>query len=246
MSDEQFQQCREMEETHCCAICGNPLVTVWDDKISSHRLVCGTNRVHQGYSPLTSERQDIARGKADQLAGPGTQKAIETRYDKEPLKSPLLTSKDLASNQLLSPAQMSLLITWADHLGLKAYLGHTCVFYGKPYVTVDGYYNLLAKRRPDLHVTSRPLNQVEREVTKVNKGDHVWIAEAWDNRGIQQGSGLGIVTQDEIEGKSTKAPDKYRAPVVHQHPQRMAEKRAEWQLLRKLIPLEGVVTKEVE
>lgn len=244
MTSDEYRQCKEMEETHCCAVCGNPLITVWDGKVSSWRLVCGTDRSHQGHSPLTSERQDIARGKADQLAGPGTQALIETRYDKEPQKSPLLNKSDLASNQLLSPEQLHLLITWSDHLGLKAYLGHTCVFYGNPYVTIDGYYYLLAKRRSDIRVSTRPLIEQERITHRVGEDDHAWIAEGRDPRGNLIGNGLGIVTQEEIKGKSDKKMDQYRAPVVHAHPQRMAEKRAEWQLLRKLIPLDAEAAKE--
>ena len=48
---------------------------------------------------------------------------------------------------------------------------------------------------------------------------------------------LGIVTQQEIAARSKKDPTRPASPVVAAHPQRMAEKRAEWQFLRKAVPL---------
>ena len=53
--------------------------------------------------------------------------------------------------------------------------------------------------------------------------------------------GLGIVTQEEITELSKKKPGQLRSPIAAKFPQRMAEKRAEWQLLRKLIPLKEML-----
>lgn len=233
-----------MVETHVCAKCDTGLIMVWNSLRSEYELVCAHNRTHQGYRQKTSFTRDLARGKAEEILGPGGQELVETRYDKEPRKSPLLNKEDLGNNQLLRPEQMVLMITWAEHLGLKAYLGHVCIYYGNPYVTIDGYYYEFNKRKLDLRIETRPLNNEERTTYKVGEDDHAWIAGAFDKDGHLVNSGLGVVTKDELEGKSDKNIDQYRAPVAHAHPQRMAEKRAEWQLLRKIIPLDAETAKK--
>ncbi len=91
-----------------------------------------------------------------------------------------------------------------------------------------------------MYVGTRPLNSVERIDYQVPNNAHAWVAEAWLGVTKLPTTGLGIVTQEEINEKSTKKPTEFRAPIARSHPQRMAEKRAEWQLLRKLVPLEEV------
>lgn len=233
-----------MEDTHVCGKCGSPVIRVWSAKLNSYELVCTHDRTHQGYKQKLSATRALAQGKVDELAGKGVQEIVETRYDKEPRKSPLLNKVDLGNNQLLNPDQMILMITWTEHLGLHAYLGHSCIYHGSPYITIDGYYYLLHKRQLELRIETRPLNKKERITYKVGEDDHAWIAGAFDKDGHMVNSGLGIVTQEEIEGKSDRKMDQYRAPVAHAHPQRMAEKRAEWQLLRKIVPLDAELGKK--
>lgn len=234
----EYEEMRAMEQTHVCAECGAPLVTVWDSIERKHKLLCGQNGAHQGYQTILSPSQALARGKIDEVAGPGTQEALEQLAKEGKAAVSRLPTTDLATRQSLAAEQLKSLIVWGESIGVKPWLGHVCLYFGKPYVTIDGYYYKNNKRQEPYSLSTRPMTAEERKEYQLLKGDHGWLAEAMDRDGTPQGIGIGIVTKDEIEGKSEKTPEQFRAPVVHSHPQRMAEKRAEWQLLRKLITLE--------
>lgn len=236
----EYQEMREMEKTHCCAMCLAPLVTIWDGELARHRLVCGQDRSHQGYQMVLSPSQALARGELGNKLGDKSQEELEKMAAAGAPALSRLPQKDLATNELLTKEVLSRLISWGEGLGLKPYLGHVCLYFGNPYVTIDGYYYLMNQEPTQLNIGTRPLNVGERQLYQIADGDHAWIAEAYLGSEKLATTGIGIVTKEEIEGKSTKKPEQFRAPVVHDHPQRMAEKRAEWQLLRKLISLEEV------
>jgi len=234
----KYEEMRAMENTHVCAVCEGSLVTVWDADLSIHALVCSKDGSHQGYQRIPSVSQLVARGQGDKLAGPGTQESLEDMAKRNVGKVTLMAFNDLATNKPLVAYQLTSLITWGVALGLKPWLGHVCIYFGKPYIGVDGYYYLNNKREKPYSVSTRPMTIKERKDYKLGEDDHGYIAEGRDRDGVAVATGTGIATKDEIEGKSKRDPEQFRAPVVHEHPQRMAEKRAEWQLLRKLIPLE--------
>jgi len=234
----EYEEMRAMEQTHVCAECGAPLVTAWTKDGKGYALVCGRNRSHQGYKPILSPSQALAQGKMDEVAGKGTQEALEQLAKEGKAAVSLMLTTDLASRHALSEEQVKALVTWGITIGVKPWLGHVCLYFGKPYLTIDGYYYKNNKRQTPYSLSTRPMSASERKDYQLAKGDYGWLAEARDRDGASQGIGIGIVTRDEVEGKSDKNPEQFRAPVVHSHPQRMAEKRAEWQLLRKLIPLE--------
>jgi hypothetical protein len=235
-----YEQMQEMVKTHCCAQCSGALVVIWDATKSDHALVCGVDHSHQGYTEIGTFATQLARGQADKKLGPGGQSEMERQLAK--VKHPLSTmpKSDLGSGKELSEQQLTALNAWGVSLDLKPYLGHVCLYYGKPYVTIDGFYYNLASKESDVRVGTRPLTQKERASYQIPDGAHAWLAEAWIKGEKLPTTGLGVVTSDEILGKSEKNQSQWRAPVVHAHPQRMAEKRAEWQLLRKLVPLEEV------
>ena len=66
--------------------------------------------------------------------------------------------------------------------------------------------------------------------------DHAWVAEVIFTDTGASFTGLGIVTYDEMTAKSNKNPDRLRSPVVAAHPWQLAQKRAEWQALRRAFP----------
>lgn len=234
----KYDEMRAMEKTHVCAECSGELVTTWDGVLQDYYLACGRDKHHNGYQQRLSPTQALKRGEFDKVAGKGAQKDLEDRAKRSETALNLLPKADVATGQALGIAKIGELVLWGARIGLNAHLGHVCLYFGKPYVTIDGYYYLMSKEPTQLTVGTRPFNSNERKSYQIADGDYAWIAEAWLARDKLQTVGIGIVTQDEIEGKSIRHPDEFRAPVVHDHPQRMAEKRAEWQLFRKLIPLE--------
>ena len=234
----EYEQLKAMLESHCCTQCEAPLSLIWDGKADEYALVCGQDRSHQGYKPIVSFSQAVARGRADKLLGKGAQEDLEKIAAKAQHPLSMMSKKDIATGNDIPQDIFLALVKWADSLGLKPYLGHVCLYYGKPYVTIDGYYYKLDRSEKDIHIGTRPMSKEEFASYQVPEGAHAWLAEAWSGDTKLPTTGLGIITQEEIEGKSERNPDHFRAPVVHDKPQRMAEKRAEWQLLRKLVPLE--------
>jgi len=235
-----YDQMRSMEKTHACAECDGPLVTTWTQDGKGYALVCGKDRSHQGYQRIPSMNEIFARGELDKYDGKGTQESLEDMAKRGVGKVSLMVVNDLATGQALIPAQLGALISFGKVLGLKPWLGHVVIFYSKPYISVDGYYYLNNKREKSFSISSKPMTTEERKDQQLGKGDYGYITEARDHDGVVVANGIGIATKAEIEGKSLRDPAKFRAPVVHDHPQRMAEKRAEWQVLRKVIPLEEI------
>lgn len=234
----EYEQMKAMLETHCCAQCEEPLSLIWNGDADDYTLRCGTDQSHRGYKPVPSVSQALARGQADKLVGKGAQKDLEQAVAKAGHPLSMMSDKDIATGELIARDRFIALVTWGESLGLRPYLGHICLYFGKPYVTIDGYYYKLNKNKTPIRVGTRPLTVDERQQFQIPEGAHAWLAEGWLGDTKLPTTGLGIVTQDEIEGKSVKHPDQWRAPIAHAKPQRMAEKRAEWQLLRKLVPLD--------
>jgi len=234
----EYEQMREMEKSHVCSECRSGLVTIWDDENDCYRLCCGRDHAHNGFQQGLSPTTALKRGQADKVIGPGAQKDLEDRAKRSETALSLLPRADIATGQALGIAKIGELVLWADNIALNAHLGHVCLYFGKPYVTIDGYYYLLDKVKQGMTIGTRPMNAEERKITQVNEGDHAWIAEAWEGDRKLPTIGVGIVTLGDIDEPSKRNPEEFRAPVVHNKPQRIAEKRAEWQLLRKLIPLE--------
>jgi len=229
---------RRMEKTHVCAMCGGELVTIWDDENTCYRLCCGPDHTHNGFQARLSPQKALQRGQADAVIQPGAQKDLEERAKRNETALSLLPKSDIATGQALGIAKIGELVVWAESLGLNAQLGHVCLYHGKPYVTIDGYYYLNNKRKKPYIIGTKPMDDVQMEAYALEQGSYGYLANAYIVGKILETVGIGIVTKDEGEAKSARDPGQFRAPVVHSHPQRMAEKRAEWQLLRKLIPLE--------
>lgn len=60
-----YDECREIEATHCCAECKMPLVTVWAGPYKEFLIRCSTDTSHRGFERLLKE--DQKRGFSDRL-----------------------------------------------------------------------------------------------------------------------------------------------------------------------------------
>lgn len=81
------------------------------------------------------------------------------------------------------------------------------------------------------------MTTTEAKIFKIGKVDHGWIAVVTY---IDEGStftGVGVVTYEEMIAKSEKRPEHLRSPVVAAHPWQLAQKRAEWQAMRRAFPI---------
>jgi hypothetical protein len=236
-AETKYAALRELEKTHVCATCGANLVTVWNDERAVSRLVCAKDHAHKGVKLILSNTTLLKRGELDTQHRAGTQADMEKAITQGEGVTSLAPLKDVATGDKLTLIQVSALANFATSVGLKAPLGHVCLYYGNPYVTIDGYYYLKNKGALKFAVCCMPMDQDERFAYQVTEGSHAFIARAISLGGDELNRGIGIITPEEMSEKSKKNPEHFAAPIVHDKPQRMAEKRAEWQLLKKMIPL---------
>lgn len=236
----EYEQMRAMEKTHICVQCEGMLTTIWDAENNCYRICCGNEPTHNGIARKPTVVESLARGQLDKAVGPGAQKDIEQLARRLPQRFNLVPKTDVQTGAVLSPDDITALDEFAQSIGLNIYLGHVELYFGKPRVSIDGYYYLAKKQRKDVSVLALPAVTEDYEKYKVAKEYYFSIAKGWVGGKEAHEVGLGIVTMDEIAEMSKKNPSQKRSPIVAKFPQRMAEKRAEWQLLRKLIPLEVV------
>ena len=233
-----YKEMRQLETTHHCARCGGRLATIWDDGQAIHRLVCGTDHSHQGIKRLPTASEALAQGGLDELAGPGAQKDLEQLARKLPDRFNLLPKADVETGKPLTPADITALDAFAQSIGLNIYLGHVILYYGEPRVSIDGYYYLAKRQGRHIEVLALPAKADEYERYHVDTKSYFYIARGWEDGKELHDIGIGIISQEETTEQSKKTPGRLRYPIVAKFPQRMTEKRAEWQLLRKLLPLE--------
>ncbi len=226
-----------MTQTHECAQCGKSLVIVHAEGSESWILACGQDKTHQGIRKHESRTALVARGKADQRVGRGAQRDLEQVMTRPDSGYNLTAKKDVGNGDVITVPAMERLVKWSTTIGLNFFLGHVCLYYGEPYVTIDGYYYLLNARSPAVKIGTRPLSPDDLKLYDIPDGAFAWIAEAWLLTTKMPTTGLGIVTRDELDAQARNKPGEFRAPIARAHPQRMAEKRAEWQLLRKIVPI---------
>lgn len=236
-----YSECRAREQTHVCSKCGGMLKTIYDDGYDEYESVCATDGTHRGFKRKLASAEVVKRGELDKELGQGVQAATEQALQQPGVYNPLMPREDVATRIPLTPTTIRMLQQFAADIGLKFHLGHVCLYQGHPYITIDGYYYLKNQRGYAFAVHTAPMTDKQRTAYRVGEGDHAYIAEAITAGGDVLNRGIGIVTADEMNKPSKNNPDSFAAPVVHNKPQIMAEKRAEWQLLQKMVPL-GVDT----
>lgn len=234
----EYDELRRKELTHVCAECGGLLTTIWDSENNCHRLVCRTDQTHNGIQAKLTPAQAVKRGKADEVIGSGAQKDLEERATKNQLAWQYLPKDDFGSAKALTVAQVEGLVKWAKMVGLNAYLGHVCLFHGEPYPSIDGYYYLNYKRKEPYQIECKPMTREEKIAYMIETDAYAAIARACLGGQCLPDTGVGYISKEEYEAKSERNPEHWRSPIVHDKPHLMVEKRAIWQLLRKLIPLE--------
>ncbi|MBA7587528.1 hypothetical protein ES708_29558 [subsurface metagenome] len=152
-------------------------------------------------------------------------------------KLSLVPQVDLGTGELLLPELVQAIVDYARKYDLDPERGHVILMYGKPYVTIDGYlYHAKQGARP-YSLRSRPMEEKEREPFRLGAEDHAWVTELEFTDTGSSFTGIGIVTQEEMTAPSKGKPEQLKSPVVATHPWQMAQKRAEWQALRRAFPI---------
>ena len=133
--------------------------------------------------------------------------------------------------QALKPEEKKALALAAITYGFDPLMGELTIFQGRPYVSIDGRYRKAQETGKFDGVSSRPATEAERKEWSIPDGDYFFRAEVQVKGAAFPFVGWGRVLARETQGQGFKPTES--------NPQRMAEKRAEAQALRKAfsIPL---------
>jgi len=225
------EQLDEIVKTHQCPEHGKKLVVAWDAQKNSYVIRCGEGHFPEKVTRELTPTQEFKQGTREPV-GKGLN---------------LLPQADLATGESLTKEMQGALVNYALRYGLDAFRGHVMLMYGKPYIGIDGYLYYANKSGIPYTLQSRPLEEQELKAYRTPENAHTWLAKVIRHDTGQEFSGFGVVTQDEITAVSTKHPTQLRSPVVAAHPWQLAQKRAEWQAMRRAFPIgEEEEEKEVE
>ena len=238
-----YRELKDLAARHICQEHGTPLVVAWFPQESTYVLRCG-----QGHYPdmITRQLSLTEMYKQGEELPSFIEDKIERRLkiqamvqQRKPVDAQfaLVPQTDLATGQLLLPEEVKSLVLYAEKYDLDPHRGHVVLMYGKPYITLDGYlYHAFMTSKP-YQLNSRPLTEDEKLQYMVPLTDHCWLAEVKTFQPQGLFTGIGIVTKEEMEAKSPRDANKLRSPVVAAHPWQLAQKRAEWQALRRAFPI---------
>lgn len=173
----------------------------------------------------------------------GAERRLSRREgEKRPAELGLMPLTDIGTGKQLTSSEIAQAIHYAHRCELVIPLGHVVLYHGKPYPTIDGYLYHAHRTNVPFKMMSRPLNQEEKKDYQVGELDYAWKCTIYKGATQAEFSGIGIITEAERTGKSKHDSEKYAAPVVNAKPWQMAQKRAEWQALRRAFPLGGEET----
>jgi len=218
------------------------LVVAWHQD-GFYVIRCGGGHFPEEVTRIKSLTQGFREG--EELPEPivsnvkkGLQKRNPHRPSPEIYKELGITpATDLGTGALMSPEEVMLLVGFAKRYELDLFRGHVVLMYGKPYVTLDGYLYHAHMTNVPYQLNSRPFTDSERAASLIEEGDHAWQAEVIKLLSGSRFTGIGIVTKEEMTARSPRDKTKLRSPVVAAHPWQLAQKRAEWQAMRRGFPL---------
>ena len=215
------EELTEITKTHQCPEHGRKLTVAWHAGENSYVIRCS-----EGHFPeeVTRELTPIEEHKAGERASHGA-------------LTSLLPRTDLQTGELLTPDTIAGMISYAVKYGLDPWRGHIVLMWGKPYITIDGYLYKARKSEIPYTLESRPLNEAERTEWGLPTEDIAWRAEVKLFAPDRVFIGHGIVAKEEREELAKGKPSQKRYPVVAAKPWQMAQKRAEWQALRRAFPI---------
>ncbi len=134
--------------------------------------------------------------------------------------------------QDLTVQDKKLLAQAAISYGFDPLMGEISIYQGRPFVSIDGRYRKAQETEKLDGVETRPATKQEREDWQIPEGDYFFRSEVYLKGASRPFTGWGrVYLAETIGGKGFKP--------IEKNPQRMAEKRAEAQALRKAfhIPL---------
>jgi len=226
-----YDEMKRVAETHRCGECGSLLTVAWGGSfgINSYILRCSKDTNHN-----TINRHNKEVEKAQKQT-----KEIYKLDSKSLMVMPeaqMMQRVEMAKfPQALTPPEKRLLAQVAITYGFDPLMGEITIYQSRPYVSIDGRYRKAQETDLFNGVETRPANKQERTEWDIPEGDYFYHSEVWVKGASHPFVGWGRVYSAETSGGKGFKP-------IEKNPQRMAEKRAEAQALRKAfhIPLPSV------
>lgn len=238
-----YDYLKDLASRFVCPEHGMLLVVAWHATEDCYVLRCGAGHYPEEVVPQASLTELWRQGKlpdgpiADNIERRERQKAMQHSKQSTAVTFTGVPAVDLATGELLSLELVKALVDYATKYHLDAARSHVVLMYSKPYITIDGYLYHANQVNLPYKLKSRPLNDQERKDYRVEEDDHAWLCEIIKGYSETLFTGLGIVTKKEMEATAKGKPEQLRSPVVAAHPHLLAQKRAEWQALRRAFPI---------
>ncbi len=225
-----FEQAQKYAEDHLCT-CGGRLSVAWGGSfgIQGYILRCGNDVSH---TTMTRHTRKLSPDWAQ------AEKEFKERNHMDSTALTKMTEPQMLQRismakfpQGLTQSDEKMLAVVAIAYGFDPLMGEVSIYQGRPYVSIDGRYRKAQETGRLDGVRSRPATKQEKEDWGIPPDDYFFCAEVYVKGASQPFVGWGRVNGTETKGSP-------HLPVV-KNPQRMAEKRAEAQALRKAfhIPL---------
>jgi len=238
-----YEKLKDLAKYNVCFEHHTPLEVAWYGAEKCWVLRCDTCGYPDTLTRQLSLTEEFKAGAPlPELIEDNIKKGIRRRameYGKKPFGLTVggVPGVDLATGEVLPEEAIKALVQYAARYHLDPSRGHVVFMYRNPYITIDGYlYHARQQGRP-YSLNARPMTTEEEKVYKIGVTDHGWLAEVIFTEDGSKFTGTGIVTYDEMTARSSKDETKLRSPVVAAHPWQLAQKRAEWQALRRAFPI---------
>lgn len=222
---------------HVCAICGGPLNVAWvnggyvlrcqdltHDKITRHIKLSERDQQKEREWKVTNKMDSTTLTKMSQ-----TDMVARVNKGKFP--------------QDLTIPERQLLAECARSYGFDPLMGEITIYQGRPFVSIDGRYRKAQETGQLDGIETRPATRQERTDWEIPDGDYFFRSDVYKKGAGHPFTGWGRVRKPETTPGSNKAGDTTSVyKPVQSNPQRIAEKRADAQALRKAfhIPLPNI------
>ena len=232
ITDLSYEDMQKLAADHVCGCCGSVVGVAWIN--GQWALRCGNDITHNTVTrhdkEYESQIQEIRRvQKLDS-------KSLMTMPEAKMIERVGMAKFP----QDLTPGEKRLLAQVAITYGFDPLMGEVTIYQGRPWVSIDGRYRKAQETGELDGVETRPANKQERADWEIPDGDYFFRTEVYRKGAHHSFVGWGRVRHTETIIRDSNPGDAKKPTVTN--PQRMAEKRAEAQGLRKgfHIPLPSV------
>lgn len=229
-------EAQRFQLSHSCAVCGAE-PQIFPDSEKRYVVRC-IDPAHRGFERLKGYYERYREGEpiplfiAQRIERKEEMRtvAIDRSKQNTPPETQLPVLYEASTGAIAAVQATVRALEYAQEVGVLPERGHICLYHGKPWITIEGWYFLLRQKWPDACLVTEPIPQDERERMKVADNVHTWRAKVCDKMGgnlLSMGYGYS----------NPEDPLAFKSSVEPRWPWRLAEKRAEEDAIRKAVGL---------